>query len=255
MCLSSWQLCMLQIICMTYKDKNIKPVLWNHCHETPPVLKDHTCLGERRTFWYSRKCAPKTFQWSLVTGSLHWNWSPSTQNVWSFKIVALQWSLKAGFSGYLLEAFTSHHVSRGGPSIQVICNSTGMLPTALDTCQRQYINNVHVVHVSTMQIYERCVWQHFKHTAINLSCGAFKIVLFSIKCNSSWRSRELLILNRSRKFTQLEQCHGVFTYAGSGLLYPSCKTPKFWPTFNVALYSQCCLNLMYSHSQNLTAQW
>ncbi len=28
----------------------VKPVLRDHCHETPPVLKDHTFLAEGPTF-------------------------------------------------------------------------------------------------------------------------------------------------------------------------------------------------------------
>ena len=31
----------------------VKPVLRDHCHERPPVLKDHTFLAEGPTFQYN----------------------------------------------------------------------------------------------------------------------------------------------------------------------------------------------------------
>ena len=102
---------MLRIICITYKDENIKSVLWNHCHETPPILKDHTCLVERPTFRYSRKCALRTFKRSLVTGSVALKLRSFCHTAWAFKIVSHCSGMSRQVSVYLIELFTSHHVS------------------------------------------------------------------------------------------------------------------------------------------------
>ncbi len=46
----------------TQTEGTVKPVLWDHCHERPPVLKDHLLLVEGPTFWCNWTC----HQWPPV---------------------------------------------------------------------------------------------------------------------------------------------------------------------------------------------